>query len=113
MGRLNDRSNYLVKDTRVAGGLRAFSWAEFARLHTIDPASYMIFGSTTSKYMQIADCVMPAVAEAVGHALNEYFEAIPALYDPLPHLGYREVLSINMRRERKEDAELPLGTSSF
>ena len=70
-------------------------------------------GSTTSKYLQIADCVMPAVAAAVGHALNAYFEAIPSLYDPLPHLGYREVLSITMHRERKEDAELPLSTSSF
>jgi site-specific DNA-cytosine methylase len=95
----HDRSAYLVKDERVPGGLRPFSWTEFARLHTIDPTRYTIFGSVTSKYHQIADCVLPAVAEAVGCALNDYFAAVPSLYEPPPHLGYREVLSIEMKRE--------------
>lgn len=93
----HDRGAYLVKDKRVPGGLRPFSVAEFARLSTFDPETFKICGPVTKQYQQVADCVYPGVAEAIGRALNAYFEAIPSLYEPEQPLGYREVVSLDVQ----------------
>jgi DNA (cytosine-5)-methyltransferase 1 len=83
-----DRSNYLVKDATVTGGARPFTVREVARLHGF-PDHFTFRGGLNSQYAQIIDAVMPPMAEAIGHALNGYFEAISSLAPQPQALGHR------------------------
>lgn len=96
-----DRSNYLIKDETVEAGARPFSVSEVARLHGF-PEQFKFHGNLGAQYAQIIDSVMPPMAQALGQALNSYFDAIPGLAPQPKPLGYREVIS------KKKQMSLPL-----
>ena len=81
-----DRSNHLIRDERYPKAVRPFSVRELANLHGF-PSSYQLFGSLGEQYGQVVDSIMPVVAKALGHAIQEYFASISDLAKQPRHLG--------------------------
>jgi DNA (cytosine-5)-methyltransferase 1 len=99
-----DRSLFLVRDGRAPLGVRPFTVREVANLQTFPP-TYEFVGPFNHKMDQIVDCVLPAVAYALGMAASDYFAAIPELAVAPRHLGYREMETPTRHQARAREDE--------
>jgi DNA (cytosine-5)-methyltransferase 1 len=98
-----DRSLFLVRDERAPKNVRPFSLREVANLHGFPP-TYHFVGPMNETMDMVIDSVMPLMARAIGLAINDYLDAVPALAEPPKTLGYHEVLSPRCKRQQMEDA---------
>ncbi|GCE46286.1 DNA (cytosine-5)-methyltransferase 1 [Thermosporothrix hazakensis] len=98
-----DRSLFLIKDPRCPRGVRPFSVREVSNLHGF-PASYQFLGPLGEAYDMVIDAVMPPVAQAIGMALRDSFQAIERLADVPRSLGYRDMASPRERQEELQEA---------